>query len=477
MSCHRNAQNIPTSTDHTLAGSLNTEPIISLTTHPSSQVDTLVYNGGPIPESVRRSYLQQKLPVRKQSLLAYGRNRSTQHSHQKIPVRRVGSSLRHPPPDKLVRALTIGAAIPTPPTSNASPALLNNGHKTPTRSATVTLPTSSTSPTVPTCTTPLSSLRPSTDTSSNVNYPHTMTSTNSLHNSLPTIRSSTSSMVTAPLYLSPSPTSVELANKCLTSNDKGDIEDDFNFGDRPPSTIDCTQPTASVTSLYALSTPTPPRTISALQLNGKDTATDTTTQQPIGLTKRCCVGDEDDDDDDEDAYDSTVSSPLSPTMNDGEPLWKKGGSESRSQRIDIECTLNLMLCSISVETVGAGSSTIPGDNEHGPTDQPTTLDALSDRARQQLQRQKSQRSYYTPALSPLLSKQPAQMIDSNMPLRSTPRAVSLRTTPFYPALLSHTAQELYRRLPVRTLRKDDIEYPMSFNGKEAVVGILHKCLH
>jgi hypothetical protein len=31
------------------------------------------------------------------------------------------------------------------------------------------------------------------------------------------------------------------------------------------------------------------------------------------------------------------------------------------------------------------------------------------------------------------------------------------------------AQELYRRLPVRTLVKDDIEYLHAFSGKEAVV--------
>jgi hypothetical protein len=132
-----------------------------------------------------------------------------------------------------------------------------------------------------------------------------------------------------------------------------------------------------------------------------------------------------------------------------------------------------------VDTVGAGSSTIPGDGdkEDDTTDQRMTIDELSDQARQQLEQQKCQRSYYTPALSPSLSKQPAQMI--GMPLRgTTPRSVSLRTLHFYPALLSHTAQELYRRLPVRTLMNDDIEYPSAFKGKEAVVGnLLHECLY
>ncbi|KAI8338662.1 hypothetical protein BC941DRAFT_321739, partial [Chlamydoabsidia padenii] len=43
------------------------------------------------------------------------------------------------------------------------------------------------------------------------------------------------------------------------------------------------------------------------------------------------------------------------------------------------------------------------------------------------------------------------------------------------ALLSRMAQELYRRLPVKTLLKEDIEYLHAFNGKEAVdclLGIL-----
>ncbi|ORZ25987.1 CNH domain-domain-containing protein [Absidia repens] len=43
---------------------------------------------------------------------------------------------------------------------------------------------------------------------------------------------------------------------------------------------------------------------------------------------------------------------------------------------------------------------------------------------------------------------------------------------FYPALLSRMAEELYRRLPVQTLVKDDIEYPHAFSGKEAVECLL-----
>lgn len=39
----------------------------------------------------------------------------------------------------------------------------------------------------------------------------------------------------------------------------------------------------------------------------------------------------------------------------------------------------------------------------------------------------------------------------------------------YPAMLSLVARELYRRLSIRTIRKNDIEHHNVFEGKEAVV--------
>lgn len=95
-----------------------------------------------------------------------------------------------------------------------------------------------------------------------------------------------------------------------------------------------------------------------------------------------------------------------------------------------------------------------------------TIDVIPDQTKQQLEQQKQIHAYYSPTLSLF----PPHATSSALSLqRNASRSSSIFSSPLYPALLSRMAQELYRRLPVRTLVKDDIEYLHAFSGKEAVV--------
>jgi hypothetical protein len=265
--------------------------------------DPLIYSGGPIPDSARKSYIQQKLPVRKQSLAAFGSNR-----RQKVPTRRVGSSILYPPPERLTRALTTG----TPPSTLQSSTM----YKAPTRSVTVASPSSPFS-------LDLSDSHTNSCTSNNVTDTSSPTSNMDSSNKLPIFYSSTtttsSSMITAPTNI---------------NNSNGDGNDeDFDFGNRPPSTIDYTQPILPTTSSSSsLSSPnvsisvymTPtlePLNVSSEENPSYNNDDDPSLPTPSPISTQALDSTRDNDDD------STVFSPCTPAPHSDYATDQNSGSD------------------------------------------------------------------------------------------------------------------------------------------------------
>lgn len=349
---------IPTMTiDHQETQSHTVEPVspsppitrvaaMETSPNPSSPPlsDQVNYKGGPIPDAVRKSYVQQKLPVRKQSLAAFGPNRPSYR--QKVPTRRIGSSILHPPPDRLARALTTGMVSSSLAQSPSS----STEYRTPTRSATV-----ASSPPLPSS----PSITSSSSIDLNSNLPPALdnstseaptqitanTSLSDLHDSLPSSASSTS--LATSTYLTPqqnSPVSTPISKVSIATeeqdanNDDGDEDDDddddFNFGDRPPSTINCTRPILSTTSstnstvssLYAipaaplkpLNLDTSTKALAHLVLDDKGTTNPLETPTSMNTPLDGPLKDDDDDN-------STVFSPSTPAvyydMNDAVSNW------------------------------------------------------------------------------------------------------------------------------------------------------------
>ncbi|CAO3582374.1 unnamed protein product [Absidia cylindrospora] len=321
-------------------------------------------------------------------------------------------------------------------------------------------------------------------------------------NSLLTAPSST---VTAPLYLSPNQEqsnelSAEATNDIDSKDDKDD--DDFNFGDRPPSTIDCTRPILSTksssnssVSLYAIPTLT---LLNTQKPNIDNSTADASLAQNdmVSLEKNTQLHYLTKDDEDDD--DSTVFSPSTPAIYDDSddngnsynrgsnwPIptpslseiinteerertyWRKGSVGDIIQNVSSSLPKTFQSSSITGEQ--SDRRQLPQDDLNDEDDEidQHTSETLSDQQKQQLEQQKMIQKYYSPSLSP------PQTNSSTLTLqRNTSRSSSMLSTRLYPALLSRMAEELYRRLPVQTLVKDDIEYPHAFSGKEAVECLL-----
>lgn len=256
--------------------------------------DPLNYTGGPIPDSARKSYLQQKLPVRKQSLAAFGSGR-----RQKLPARRVGSSIHYPPPDRHTPSSTPLSTI-TPSITSRPPIRSANG-------TTSESPSSTSSRSSPDVSLKQANSSTSNNATGGLSSP---TSHGDLENNLPNIRSpTTSSMITAP----------EEARSWKSdsmNNATGDEHDeDFDFGNRPPSTVDCTRPilysTSSSNSSASTYMTTPLGPIKSSDVNSPQSIpNDTDTDPPLGTPSTIStqvVGLTNEDDDD-----LTVFSPSTP---------------------------------------------------------------------------------------------------------------------------------------------------------------------
>ncbi|KAI8340634.1 hypothetical protein BC941DRAFT_417744 [Chlamydoabsidia padenii] len=457
MSYCKNAQNIPNNIDYQHTPQQDAHAVEDLNTQDGAPLEQFVYDGGPIPEAARLSYIQQKLPVRKQSLVAYGRNHSS--CRQKSPpAKLLDSSLRHS--DRLARALTIGTATSAP----LNTAVSDNGYRTPIRSATVTSTPSSTLQSWSTSLAPSSS----NDNNGNSHSQGTTTSTNDLHSSLPTIHSSNLSTSTQHLHLSTSPNVVD----SITVTEHKD--------DRTPLAKDCTQPlvsTPSIMPLYA-TTATAATLVDTVIRNDspldqqKEINPTPSTQQEHGpvknndnifehITLSSSVPAITSNNSDSNQTGSLPSIPISSlskaivTNDHNQTKWGRGSFE---------------------DTVRSATSSSKTDDHHhhhhyqqlagddNTTDLFATVDTLPEKIQEQLWKQNSQKSYYMPALSPTLSTPSSHVIKSSPPSRSS----SLMSSLLYPALLSHVAQGLHRRLSIKTLIKSGIEYPLAFNGKEAV---------
>ncbi|KAI8082890.1 CNH domain-containing protein [Halteromyces radiatus] len=465
----------------------------------STQLD---YDGGPIPDSIRKSYVQQKLPVRKQSLAAFGQNRA---NRQRLPTRRIGSSLLYPPPDRLARSFTTTSSSSSTSSSPASPSLSSDiitnttGYKTPTRSATVAL--SSSSPTISSGTTTIAAVHSNSPLLPTTTYDvHTTTTSSNLNlqSSLPTIHS-TSKEFTSPL-LSPLPeTTTTHSSETNNTNDKrkeDDDDEDFYFGDRPPSTINCTRPilssTSSNSSLYG-TTPLKSLNTSLDTASTHTTKLKTGPETPIPINTYAPIKEDDDD--------STVFSPVTPAVYDdndndtnGRPsdtwptptpslsetimaeerertYWRKGSVGDIIQTVSSSLPENYQSSSFSNDQVQQQQLPVSLQQGRNDDDDPVTTltmvtTGITMEQAKHIEQRKSIHAYYSTSLS--THTNPSLLSLQRNPSRSS----SVSTSQLYPALLSRVAQELYKRLPVQTLFKDDIEYPHTFNGKEAVECLL-----
>ncbi|CAO3576712.1 unnamed protein product [Absidia cylindrospora] len=333
-------------------------------------------------------------------------------------------------------------------------------------------------------------------------------------------------MVTAPLYQQPEPEESRSRQSENINNGKGNGNDDegdedFYFGDRPPSTIDCTRPILATTSSSNSSASiymTPPlEPLNASQRNASSSIPPSTPNQrdvdilpaasiPIHINTDAIVSTNDYDDDD-----STIFSPSTPATHDDSDNIHGNDYSSGSSWPTITPSLS-EINAVEGRTHVYQSSTIDGDmigamslsisdpqreplqlsgrdniknitddddkntigiddsNDCDTTDKQSNItNDLSEQTKRQLARQKSTHSFYTPALALLSSQTKTPKLSL---LRNTSRSSSLYSSQFYPALLSRLAQELHRRLHVRFLVKDDIEYPHAFTGKEAVECLL-----
>ncbi|CAO3632525.1 unnamed protein product [Cunninghamella blakesleeana] len=500
-----------------------------------------------MPDAVRKSYVQQQLPVRKQSLAAFGQNRSSsrQKANGNIPVRRVGSSIitssivnryNHQQQIKqqkqqqqlLQRSMT--SIVNTNSTAyneeikeeqvikeeeeeeedNNS---LNNKTMTPSSSMEKDLvytPTLS----------PASSYHslPNNDISENRFF--TTTSSSIENNSIHSRNSSNSNCNSMNSTLN------------TTINKKDDIEDDdnFNFGNRPPSTINCTQPIlpttptgnsnnnisprsssflhpinttnlslssvsplsapaqgASSPSLLSSSSPSPNEKTSSILLSSLDT------QPPyIGFNHHHPYQNDhnnnhnNDDDDDN----STVFSPSTPIVFDP--------STANSTPTDSHWPAPVPSLSESLNgdrersywrkgSVGDLSSAVPSstNKKQHQKNQSSVDNALMDDLKQQQEKQqKSIYKYFASAsLVSLSSSLPNKISSSSSSEQQQSSSVTLSlkrndslssfistssSSNVYIALFSQIALEFYKKISLKTLTKDDIEYHHAFSGKDAV---------
>ncbi|KAI8067038.1 hypothetical protein BC940DRAFT_301167 [Gongronella butleri] len=238
-------------------------------------------------------------------------------------------------------------------------------------------------------------------------------------------------------------------------------DDDFNFKDRPPSTINATRPVLSATSSSTRSSISAYSSLAVSSPLKKASDRDT----PAADMKE---NNENDDDDDQ----STVFSPTTPLILEPTPEYDNDMpwpvpapslSESTSTQKGKKYWRKSSLGDISQSTV---SLNMQGGSKKGGINAAKRRHSAAHKL-----------SVNTMVLQPPgktsafeLGPTSAPPINPYSLTRQMSHASSLHSPlhQLYPALLSRLAIEFHRRLPLRTLVKNDIDYPNAFSGKEAV---------
>ncbi|ORX57578.1 hypothetical protein DM01DRAFT_1319549 [Hesseltinella vesiculosa] len=370
-----------------------------------------------IPDSVRKSYIQQKLPIRNQSLRAFVPQQHQSQPSSPPPKRRIGSSIMLTSlpllPPLADGSLQDSAAMRSATLTHLTKSPPSRREKRPTRSSSMKHYANKATPLSPPPTQP----------------------------SAPLLQSASSPTI------SPRVIHVDVTANTIDPPATPKEDEDFIFADRPLSTLNCTQP--------------------ILNLTGKNTkdAPPTSASSEIDTLSSKTADDDDDDDT------STVFSPITPMILEPEPLdnnWPPPSpslSETTMMQKGKKYWRKSSLGDITQSTLSLTAHP-KKKSLYTPKRRHSNINLSVDTALVQMQQQQHLESYSASSYD-LLGPTSAPPINSLT--RQLSHASSFHSSPrCYPALLSKVAFEFYRRLPLRTLVKNDIEYPHSFSGKEAV---------